>query len=199
MFDLMARNWWVLALRGAFAILFGVVAWIWPGITVWALVILFGAYALVDGVFALIGAFGKNAAEATGRSRGWLAVTGVAGIVLGIVALAWPGITGFALLMLIAAWAVVTGVFEIFTAFSLRKKIDNEWLYIVTGAISVLFGVLLFVWPVSGALAVVWMIGFFSILFGAFMVGAAFRLRKLGHEAEKRGGMTAGGASAAHS
>jgi uncharacterized membrane protein HdeD (DUF308 family) len=191
---MMARNWWVLALRGGFAILFGVVAWIWPGITVWALVILFGAYALVDGVIALCGAFRGT----EGQSRGWLALTGVCGIVLGVVAMAWPGITGFALLMLIAAWAVVTGVFEIFTAFALRKQIDNEWVYVLTGGISVLFGILLFVWPVSGALAVVWMIGFFSILFGALMVGAAFRLRKLAKEAEQRGGMTAGGTSAAH-
>jgi len=184
MLDMMARNWWVLALRGAFAILFGLVAWIWPGITVWALVILFGAYALVDGAIALYGAF----RGVEGQSRGWLALTGACGIILGIVAMAWPGITGLALLMLIAAWAVVTGVFEIFTAFALRKQIDNEWVYVLTGAISVLFGVLLFVWPVSGALAVVWMIGFFSILFGALMVGAAFRLRKLAKEAESRGG-----------
>jgi uncharacterized membrane protein HdeD (DUF308 family) len=184
MLDMMARNWWVLALRGAFAILFGVVAWMWPGITVWALVILFGAYALVDGAIALYGAF----RGVEGQSRGWLALTGVCGIVLGVVAMAWPGITGFALLMLIAAWAVVTGIFEIFTAFALRRQIDNEWVYVLTGAISVLFGVLLFVWPVSGALAVVWMIGFFSILFGALMVGAAFRLRKLAKEAERHGG-----------
>ncbi|GAA2580762.1 HdeD family acid-resistance protein [Actinomadura fulvescens] len=193
MFDLMARNWWVLALRGAFAVLFGLVAWIWPGITVWALVILFGAYALVDGAFALVAAFRGG----TAQSRGWLALTGVCGIALGIVAMVWPAITGFALLMLIASWAIVTGIFEIFTAFSLRRQIENEWMYVLTGAVSVLFGVLLFVWPVSGALAVVWMIGFFSILFGAFMIGAAFRIRKLGQEAERRGGMTAGGGASA--
>ncbi|MFG2000262.1 HdeD family acid-resistance protein [Spirillospora sp. NPDC048911] len=193
MFDFMARNWWVLALRGAFAVLFGVVAWIWPGITLWALVVLFGAYALVDGAIALAGAVRGGA----GQPRGWLALTGISGIVLGVVAMAWPAITGFALLMLIAAWAVVTGVFEIFTAFSLRDRIENEWLYMLTGAVSVLFGVLLFGWPVSGALAVVWMIGFFSILFGAFMIGAAFRLRRLAREVERRGGMAAGGGASA--
>ncbi|MFC9974156.1 HdeD family acid-resistance protein [Spirillospora sp. NPDC127200] len=199
MFDLITRNWWVLALRGAFAILFGVVAWIWPGITVWALVLLFGAYALVDGVFSLVGAFTGG----TGQSRGWMAVSGVAGIILGIMALAWPGVTGLVLLMLIAAWAVVTGVMEIVAAIALRKEIEGEWLYALTGAVSVLFGVLLFVWPASGALAVVWMIGFFAILFGALMLGAAFRIRKLGKEAGRHGyrgaeGGTEGGASVAH-
>ncbi|MQY02179.1 HdeD family acid-resistance protein [Actinomadura macrotermitis] len=184
MLDTITRNWWVLALRGAFAILFGIVAWIWPGITVWALVVLFGAYALVDGVIAVAGAIRGSAGA--GGSRGWLAVSGVAGIVLGLMALFWPAMTGLALLMLIAAWAVVTGVMEIVAAIAMRKEIEGEWLYALTGAVSVLFGVLLFIWPVSGALAVIWMIGFFSILFGAMMIGAAFRVRKLGERASAR-------------
>lgn len=191
MFDQITRHWWVLALRGAFAVLFGLVAWIWPGITVWALVVLFGAYALVDGLFSLVGAF----RGAPGQSRGWLALAGVAGIVLGLAALIWPAITGLALLMLIAVWAVVTGVMEIVAAVALRREIHGEWLYALTGVVSVVFGVLLFAWPVSGALAVVWLIGLFSILFGAVMIGAAFRLRRLGEES-RRAGRGMGGAPA---
>ncbi|WP_433468749.1 HdeD family acid-resistance protein [Spirillospora sp. CA-128828] len=188
MFELMTRHWWVLALRGAFAILFGIVAWAWPGITVWALVVLFGAYALADGVVALAEAFRGT----TGSPRGMLVLSGVAGIALGIAALVWPGITAFVLLMLIAAWAVATGVLEVVVAFALRKELKGEWAYVLTGAISVIFGILLFAWPVSGAVAIVWLIGLFSILFGAAMVGAAFRLRRLGHATrETRPGMDA--------
>jgi uncharacterized membrane protein HdeD (DUF308 family) len=197
-FDLITRHWWVLAVRGGFAVLFGLAALFWPGITVLALVILFGAYALVDGVMALVGAIRGG----FGRSRAWAAVTGVAGIVLGLVALIWPGITAFALLMLIAAWAVVVGVFEIVSAVALRREIEGEWFYIAAGALSVLFGVVLFAWPASGAVALVWLIGAFAIVVGAMMIGSAFRLRKAGKEAERRaerpaGGMGAGGASAA--
>ncbi|GAA2408706.1 HdeD family acid-resistance protein [Actinomadura vinacea] len=197
MFDLITRHWWVLAVRGGFAVLFGLAALIWPGITVVALVLLFGAFALVDGVIALVGAIRGG----FGRSRAWAAVTGIAGIVLGLVALIWPGITAFALLMLIAVWAIVVGVFEIVSAIALRREIEGEWLYVATGTISVLFGVVLFAWPAAGALAVVWLIGLFAIVLGALLLGAAFRLRKMGKEAERRerpaGGMGAGGAPAA--
>lgn len=191
--ELLARGWWTLALRGAVAIVFGVAAWAWPGLTVLALVLLFGAYALVDGVAAVVTAV----RGVPGESRVWLGLTGACGIVLGIVALVWPGITGLALLLLIAVWALVTGVLEIVTAIRLHNVIRGEWLYVLTGAVSVLFGVLLLVWPVSGALAVVWLIGFFSILFGAAMVGAAFRLRRLARELAEPG-MRPGGASPAH-
>ncbi|QKW35451.1 HdeD family acid-resistance protein [Actinomadura sp. NAK00032] len=187
MFDLMTRHWWVLAVRGAFAILFGIVALAWPGITVFALVLLFGAYALADGVVAVAQAFRGT----TGGPRGLLAVSGVAGIVLGIVALVWPGITAFVLLMLIAAWAVATGLLEIIVAVALRRELRGEWAYVLTGAISLLFGILLFAWPVSGAIAVVWLIGLLAIMSGAAMLGAAFRLRRLGRTAARTGGARA--------
>ncbi|RAY13402.1 HdeD family acid-resistance protein [Actinomadura craniellae] len=175
MFDQLGRHWWVLALRGALAILFGLVAWIWPGITVLALVIVFGLYALVDGVFALVMAIRGG----TRQSRPWLAVTGAAGVLLGVLALVWPGVTALVLLFLIAIWAVITGVFEIAAGIYLRQEITDEWLWILGGALSVLLGFLLFVWPVSGAIAVVWMIGFFSIVYGAVLLASAFRLRRL--------------------
>ncbi|REE99154.1 HdeD family acid-resistance protein [Thermomonospora umbrina] len=197
MIEQWGRAWWMLALRGAVAILFGLLAWIWPGITVWALVLLFGIYALADGVLALVAAF----RGASGSSRGWLVVAGVAGIVAGVVAFAWPGVTALALLMLIAAWAVVTGVFEIVAALSLRREIEGEWWYVAGGALSVLFGFLLFLWPVGGALAVVWLIGLFSILFGIALVAAAFRVKRLAGFARRGAGPEdrPGGTAAAHS
>jgi uncharacterized membrane protein HdeD (DUF308 family) len=187
MLDLMTRHWWVLALRGAFAILFGIVALVWPGITVFALVLLFGAYALADGVVAVTQAVRGT----TGGPRGLLALSGVAGIALGIAALAWPGITAFILLMLIAAWAVATGLLEIVVAVALHRELRGEWLYVLTGAISLIFGILLFAWPVSGAIAVVWLIGLLALLFGAAMLGVAFRLRRLGRTVERQHGMRA--------
>ncbi|MFA1548188.1 HdeD family acid-resistance protein [Actinomadura chokoriensis] len=183
MLDLMTRHWWALALRGAFAILFGIVAWAWPGITVWALVLLFGAYAMADGLIAVTHAI----RGAAGAPRGLLLLVGVAGIALGIAALVWPGITAFALLMLIAAWAVATGILEIVVAIAMHKELRGEWVYVLTGAVSVLFGILLFSWPVSGAIAIVWLIGLLAILTGAAMLGAAFRLRRLGRQAERQG------------
>jgi uncharacterized membrane protein HdeD (DUF308 family) len=156
------------------AILFGILALIWPGITLWVLVILFGAYALVDGIFAIGAAITGHAGH-----RIWLAVMGVCGVALGLLALFWPHITGLVLLLLIAWWAIITGLFEIMAAIRLRKEIEGEWLYIVSGVVSVLFGASLFVWPVSGALAIILVIGVFSIIFGATMVAASLRLRKL--------------------
>jgi uncharacterized membrane protein HdeD (DUF308 family) len=175
MLEQLSRNWWMLTVRGVCAILFGLLAWIWPGITLWALVILFGAYALVDGIFAIGAAITGHARQ----SRIWLAVVGVCGVLLGLVTLFWPHITGLVLLLLIAWWAIITGLFEIMAAIRLRNEIEGEWFYIVTGAVSVLFGVLLFIWPASGALAIIWVIGLFSILFGVVLVMASFRLRKL--------------------
>ncbi|MGI8335817.1 HdeD family acid-resistance protein [Actinomadura scrupuli] len=180
MLEQLSRHWWMLAVRGVCAIIFGLLAWIWPGITLLVLVILFGAYAFVDGVLALGAAFKSEG----GRSRVWLAVVGVAGVLLGLVTLFWPHITGLVLLLLIAWWAIVTGAFEIVAAIRMRKEIEGEWLYIVSGAVSVIFGVLVLVWPATGALAIVWLIGLFSILFGATLIAAAIRLRKLGQVAQ---------------
>ena len=175
MLEGLARHWWVFAVRGVAAILFGLCAWFWPGITVLALVMLFGAYALVDGAMYLAAAFGGGA----DRSRGQLVLAGACGILLGIVALAWPASAAGAMLLLIAAWAIVTGVLGIVAAIEMRKEIDNEWLYILSGALSVLMGVLLFMYPLSGTFAIVFMLGLASIVYGAFALGGAFRLHKL--------------------
>lgn len=166
------RYWWVVAVRGLAAVLFGLAAFAWPQVTLTVLVLLFGAYALVDGVLGLIYAFGS------GRPfRAMRVGEGVAGIIVGVIALAWPGITALALLYLIAAWAVVTGILEIVAAIDLRKVIDNEWLLLLSGIASVIVGVMLAVWPGAGALALIWLIGGYAIVFGGLLIALAFRLR----------------------
>jgi len=179
MIETLTRNWWVLAARGALAVLFGLLALIWPGITVLALVLLFGAYALVDGVMALYTAL-FDRGRLGGRGAGWLVLEGVAGVLAAIGAIVWPGITALVLLYLIAAWALVTGVAEIVAAIRLRREIEGEWLLILTGALSIMFGLLAFVFPGAGALAVVWLIATYAIAFGVVMVILAFRLRRHG-------------------
>lgn len=175
MFGMLSRNWWAVALRGAIAIIFGVLALFWPGITVAVLVIMFGAYALVDGIFALVSAFsGKNK-----ESRGLMALIGVVGILFGLATLIWPGITAIALVFLIGAWAVVTGITEIVAAIRLRKEIKGEWLLIASGVISVVFGLLLWLAPGSGAIALAWLIGIYAIIFGVMLVALGFRLHKM--------------------
>ncbi len=166
----LARNWWSLAIRGVAAILFGIGAFVWPGLTLAVLILMVGAYALVDGLFALIAGI---------RARRWLMVLqGIAGIILGALTFAWPGVTTFALLYLIAAWSISTGVFEIVMAVQLRKVIDNEWMLIFSGVLSLLFGIALVAYPGSGALSLVWLIGVYALLFGSMTIGLALRLRR---------------------
>ncbi|HEV2262633.1 MAG TPA: HdeD family acid-resistance protein [Candidatus Rubrimentiphilum sp.] len=176
MLTVLSQNWWALALRGLVAILFGLLALVWPGITLFVLVILFGAYALVDGVFAIVAAI--RAAEAHSR---WaqLMIMGIFGILIAAVTFFYPGITALALLYVIAFWAIVTGVLEMMAAFELRKQIAGELLWILAGLASIAFGVILILRPLSGALAVIWLIGIYAIIFGVLLLGLAFRLRAL--------------------
>lgn len=174
----LADNWWLLLLRGVAAIIFGILAFFWPGITLLTLVLLWGAYALVDGVLALWAAISGRVPTMTPGPRWWLGIVGLAGIAAGIMTFAWPGMTTFILLMFIAAWAIVTGVMEIWGAVRLRKEIEGEWLLILSGLLSVAFGIILFAQPGTGALALVWFIGWFAVLFGAVNIALAFRLRQ---------------------
>ena len=182
MIGVLARNWWMLVVRGVAAVLFGLTAWVWPDLTVSVLVALFGAYALVSGVFAV----GAGIAS-YGEDRRWWAevLTGVAGIVLGVLVFVWPDVTARALLYLIAAWAISTGVFEIAAAIELRREIEGEWLLILAGVAAVLFGALLAIFPGDGAIALIWLIGAQAIVVGGLLIGLGFRLR--GMWAEMRG------------
>jgi uncharacterized membrane protein HdeD (DUF308 family) len=162
-------------LRGIAAIVFGVLAFVWPGLTLFTLIILYGAYALIDGVIALIAAFSGGAKPAP---TWWLIVAGIAGIAAGIATFVWPGITALVLIVFIGVWSIVRGIFEIVGAIKLRKEIDNEWWLILAGALSVVFGVLVLIMPGAGALALIWVIGAYAIVFGILLVGLSFRLRK---------------------
>ena len=173
----LAKNWWLLLLRGIAAIIFGLLAFAWPGLTLLTLILFFGAFALVDGVLAICGAI----AGGVPGSRWWLAVVGLLGIAAGLLTFLTPGLTALALLFFIAGWAIVTGVFEIIGAIKLRKEIDNEWLLILSGIISVLFGVCLTLAPGAGALALVWVIGAYSVVMGVIFIALAFRLQKHTH------------------
>jgi uncharacterized membrane protein HdeD (DUF308 family) len=172
----LARNWWIVALRGVLAVLFGVMALLWPGITIASLVLLFGAYALVDGVFAVVGGFSM----AGQRERWWVMVLeGIAGILIGLIAFFWPGITTLVLLYFIATWAIVTGIFEVIAAIRLRREIEGEWLMALAGIASILLGVFLILQPAAGAIGLIWWIGSLSIVFGVLLIILSFRLRGL--------------------
>jgi uncharacterized membrane protein HdeD (DUF308 family) len=175
MLQTLAKNWWMVLLRGIAAIVFGVLAFAWPGLTLLTLVIIYGAYALVDGVIALIAAFSGGAKPAP---TWWLIVAGIAGIAAGIATFVWPGITALVLIVFIGVWSIVHGIFEIVGAIKLRKEIDNEWWLILAGVLSVIFGVLVLAMPGAGALALVWVIGAYAIVFGILLVGLSLRLRK---------------------
>jgi uncharacterized membrane protein HdeD (DUF308 family) len=170
----LTKNWWALALRGLAAVLFGLATFAWPALTLSALVLLYGAYALTDGLFTLVAA--ARAVGGGGR-RLALVFQGALGIAAGLVALFWPGLTALALLWTIAAWSILTGLLEIAAAVRLRREIEGEWLLGLGGIASVLFGALLLARPGSGALAVTWLIGAYAISAGFLLLMLSFRLR----------------------
>jgi uncharacterized membrane protein HdeD (DUF308 family) len=171
--SLVSQFWWTLLLRGAVAILFGVLTFVWPGVTLAALVLLFGAYALVDGIAAII----LGIKEYGNRERWWATLVG--GIVsagAGLVTFMRPGITALALLSLIAFWAILRGVFDIVAAIRLRHAIEGEWLLGLAGAVSIAFGLIMLLFPGAGALAVIWWIGAFAIVLGVMWIALGLRL-----------------------
>ncbi len=174
MLHALARNWWALLLRGIAAVIFGLLAFFWPGATGLALVILFGAYAFIDGIFALIAAI--RAAESHER---WMAfaIEGIIGLIFAAIVLFDTGLAALALYVTIAAWAVLTGIFELIAAFRLRKELPNEWLLVLSGIASIVFGILMIVYPRAGVVTVIWLIGAYAILFGVLMIGLSIRLR----------------------
>jgi uncharacterized membrane protein HdeD (DUF308 family) len=174
MLDALARNWWLVLLRGLCAVAFGVLAFAWPRITLVTLVLLYGGFALADGILAIAAAImgGRPA------PRWWLAAMGLLGIAAGIVTLLWPGITAWVLLMFIAFWAIATGAMQIIGAIKLRKEIDNELFLILGGILSVIFGIVMLAQPGAGALALVLVIGGYAIVYGVLLIAFSLRLHR---------------------
>jgi uncharacterized membrane protein HdeD (DUF308 family) len=178
-----ARMWWTYILRGLLAIIFGIVAFLAPGIALRTLVILFAVWMLIDGAGALV-----NTMQARGKGSWWLGLLeGIAGIVAGVVALFWPDITALVLLLLIGSWAIVTGVLEVWAAIRLRAIIQGELFLALSGILSVLFGLYVIVFPGLGVYSVLWLIGFFGILYGLTLISLGWRLRRIYLEAKGHG------------
>ncbi len=172
-----AGYWWLFAVRGVIAIIFGIIALAWPKITLFALVALFGAYVIVDGFFSLVHAF-----RGEGGVRWSLLVWGLLSIAAGVVVLVWPGITAVVLIYLIGFWAIFTGFVEVMAAVVFRRELTNEWALALGGVLSVAVGVFMVLAPGSGALALVWLIGAYAIVFGIILVMAGLTLRRLSPE-----------------
>ena len=170
---ILAQNWWAVAIRGVCGIIFGLIALFLPGATMLTLVLFFSAYMLVDGIFGIVAAV-----RAASHHQRWglLVLEGVLNIAVGVIAFIWPGLTAVTFVLLIAAWAIVTGVLEIVAALRLHPEYGRWWL-ILSGAASVIFGVLLVVAPLAGVIVVTWWIGAFALIFGIMLVVLAFRLR----------------------
>lgn len=169
------RSWWLLLLRGIAAVAFGVLTFVWPQISLLTLIMVYGVYALIDGVLALIAAIRGGGMV----PRWWLALGGAVSILAAVVAFAWPGLTALVLVYLIGFWSILRGVLEIIGAIRLRKEIANEWTLGVAGALSVIFGLILVFMPGAGALGLLWLIAAWAVLFGLLLIWVAFKVRKL--------------------
>jgi uncharacterized membrane protein HdeD (DUF308 family) len=172
----LARNWWMLALRGVLAILFGVLAWLQPAITLKVLILTFGVYALADGV---IGAWSAVSGRNTEKYWWAMLLWALVSVVAGILAFTAPALTAAALLLYIGFWAIAAGVMQIVTGIRLRKEIQGEWLMMLGGLASVLFGIVVLARPGVGALAMLWVIGFYAVFFGAVLFALALKLRRV--------------------
>jgi uncharacterized membrane protein HdeD (DUF308 family) len=169
---MLAGNWWALLLRGVAAVLFGLVALSWPELTLFVLIVLFGVYALADGVLAVVG--GIRGSE----GRRWLLMAeGMLSSLAGLAVLFWPGMTAQVLLYVISAWAILTGLLKVGMAIAFRRQIENEWLMASSGVLSLVFGIVLGVFPIVGLLSLVWLVGIYALILGAALVVLGFRAR----------------------
>jgi uncharacterized membrane protein HdeD (DUF308 family) len=179
--EFLSRFWWLLLLRGACAILFGVAAFAWPGLTLVTLVMLFAAYAFVDGILDVSHAISHRKEI---EHWGLLLIEGVFGIAFGILAFLAPELTtvigGVIIALYIATWAIVTGVIRIAMAVRLRKEIEGEWLLGLSGVVSILFGIVILARPAAGVLAMLYIVGAWAIVLGVVLVLFAFKARKIG-------------------
>ncbi len=170
----LSQNWWLVVLRGVLAILFGILAFVWPGITWLTLIIIFGVYAIIDGAVAVVTGLMR-----TKESPRWwtFVLEGLVSIAAGIVALILPELTILVLIYMIASWAVITGILEVAAAIRLRNEISNEWMLGLGGLVSIVLGVFLFFQPAAGSLAIIWTIAAYALIFGVLLVILGFRLR----------------------
>jgi uncharacterized membrane protein HdeD (DUF308 family) len=183
MLSLVSRDWWVYAVRGIAAILFGIMALIRPGPTLAVLILLFGAYAFVDGV-ALLVALARG--DVLARSHKWITgLMGVLGIAVAIATLVWPGMTALTLLYLVAIWAIGMGILQIASAIEFRREIDGELFVVLGGIFSIMLGGLLVAFPGTGLLSLVWLVGFWAELFGFSSLGIAYRLHGIDRDLNK--------------
>src|SRR5215208_3374676 len=173
MLPTLTTNWWALLLRGIAAVLFGLAALFWPGLTLFVLIVFFGAYTLVDGIFAIVAGI-----RGSGSRRWLLLAEGALGILAGLIAFFWPGMTALVFLYVIAAWAILTGILKVVMAIWLRQEIDNEWTMALSGLLWVLLGVVLTVLPGVGLLSLAWLIGVFALGAGLALLVLAFRVRR---------------------
>lgn len=180
MLTVLFRYWWLFLLRGIVAILFGAVAFVWPGIAVSTLMLFFGAYVFVNGAILIINAVGKRKE----KDDWWplLIIEGLLGVSVGIMTAFAPGITGIALLIYIAVWALAVGVLEIIAAIRLRKVVTGDWWLGVGGVVSIIFALLLILFPAAGALGLVWLIATYACLFGAALIVFGFEVHKIGEK-----------------
>lgn len=174
MFESIARNWWVFTIRGVIAIFFGALAFVRPDITLLALVVMFGVYALADGVMSLIFAFISSG----GRYFWWILLEGVCGIAAGLLTLVLPGVTALSLLFLLGAWLIVSGLFRIATAVEFRKEIRHEWLLALSGVLAIVAGILTFSRPIQSAFAWAWVIGVYVVIYGVLLLALGFKVRR---------------------
>jgi uncharacterized membrane protein HdeD (DUF308 family) len=169
-------RWWAVALRGVAAVIFGVLALFNPTTAFMALVILFGAYAILDGVFAL--AFASRGAS---RARGSIILHGIVSIIAGVLVFAWPQISALVLLLVIAGWAIVAGILDISTAVRLRHELEHEWVLALEGALSMVFGVMLVIAPLAGAIVLGLWVGAYALVLGGLLIGTGLRIRSYEH------------------
>src|SRR5262245_45228028 len=176
MIETLKRHWWVPVIRGIAAIVFGVIAFTHPRLAAVALLLFFGAWVLVDGIFRIIAAFGHRASD---PDWGWQLVIGILGIIVGLLTFHAPQVTALALVIYIAAWALMIGASEIAIAIKLRQEIKGEWFLILTGLASIVFAVLLLWNPIAGAAALIWLIVWYAIILGVLSIFFGFRVKTL--------------------
>jgi uncharacterized membrane protein HdeD (DUF308 family) len=175
MLNLLARNWWLIEIRGVAAVAFGVLAFLWPGLTLVVLVTLFAAYMLIDGIALLVSL--RRSEPATTGHRLTVALMGILGVAIGIATIFLPGITALALLYLVAFWAITLGLTQVVAAIRLRREISGELWLVIGGVVTVLFGAYLVIFPGAGLLSLVWLVGIWAIVFGITSMVVAWRLR----------------------